>query len=527
VFARSARALIPPANHLFLPGHQAVPGVAYGLLSRAPGAPVLTNRKLIVPALLGLVLAWAGCNGPSTGESTCEDGTADFDEDGVGDTCDSCPDVSNRSQEDTDADGLGDACDNCPEDINHDQDDDDGDDVGDVCDNCPDVSNRDQEDRDHDGFGDACDNCPGVSNRNQTDADQNGIGDACDVNLAEGKRLFEVETFGGNGRTCLTCHSASTGTQTLEQISALFTANPNDPLFRGDGTDDGMGTGTTRIRNAGTILVNVTLPVGVRLAANPSATTVLLRRGIPTTLNTPSLDPVLMQDGREPTLQAQARDAIAGHAAATTVPTSAQLDLIAAFEKSATFFSSAVLRAFAAGGPPPQLPDGTTDSEKRGRRFFDDVPLMAGQTRGTCAICHSGPMLNETNGFRPMPVAPFAVPAGRRFQSILSAELNNTDPVQDFLVNQPDGSVTHVSSSDPGRALVTGDMRPFPYGNLGEFKIPSLWNVKNTAPYFHSNSAKTLDDVMTHYTSFFFAMTPQITLTAQDRIDLKAYLLLL
>src|SRR5437016_1767547 len=29
--------------------------------------------------------------------------------------------------------------------------------------------------------------------------------------LVQGKRLFERETFGGNGRTCLTCHSRDSG----------------------------------------------------------------------------------------------------------------------------------------------------------------------------------------------------------------------------------------------------------------------------------------------------------------------------
>src|SRR5574338_135733 len=30
--------------------------------------------------------------------------------------------------------------------------------------------------------------------------------------IANGKKLFERETFGGNGRTCATCHGAATGT---------------------------------------------------------------------------------------------------------------------------------------------------------------------------------------------------------------------------------------------------------------------------------------------------------------------------
>ena len=32
------------------------------------------------------------------------------------------------------------------------------------------------------------------------------------VSQPDGKRLFERETFGGNGRTCSTCHTSATGT---------------------------------------------------------------------------------------------------------------------------------------------------------------------------------------------------------------------------------------------------------------------------------------------------------------------------
>jgi hypothetical protein len=57
----------------------------------------------------------------------------------------------------------------------------------------------------------------------------------------EGRRLFNLETFGGNGRTCRTCHSVANGTLTLDQIAARFDDDPTGPLFRGDGTDDGAG----------------------------------------------------------------------------------------------------------------------------------------------------------------------------------------------------------------------------------------------------------------------------------------------
>jgi cytochrome c peroxidase len=49
--------------------------------------------------------------------------------------------------------------------------------------------------------------------------------------------------------------------------------------------------------------------------------------------------------------------------------------------------------------------------------------------------------------------------------------------------------------------------------------------VKNTAPYFHDNSAKTLEDVIAHYKEFLrFRNTPA---SDRDLADILAYLKLL
>jgi len=130
----------------------------------------------------------------------------DDDNDTVADVSDNCPLVSNPNQLDTDSDGLGNACDpdddndtiadasdNCPLVPNPDQldtdydglgnacdPDDDNDTIADASDNCPLVPNPDQADTDGDGFADACDNCPTVSNPGQQDTDSDGLGDACD-----------------------------------------------------------------------------------------------------------------------------------------------------------------------------------------------------------------------------------------------------------------------------------------------------------------------------------------------------------
>jgi DNA/RNA endonuclease G (NUC1)/methionine-rich copper-binding protein CopC len=151
----------------------------------------------------------------------------DTDNDGVPDTADNCPFVSNANQANLDGDALGDACDpdddndgvldavdNCPTIANADQADGDGDGIGNACDpnpndgpngdldfdgvpnnvdNCPLTPNSDQLNTDGDAFGNACDgdddndgipdatdNCPLTANADQADNDNDGIGDSCD-----------------------------------------------------------------------------------------------------------------------------------------------------------------------------------------------------------------------------------------------------------------------------------------------------------------------------------------------------------
>jgi cytochrome c peroxidase len=380
-----------------------------------------------------------------------------------------------------------------------------------------------------------------------------GPGQSAD--FLEGRRLFEDETFGGNGRTCLTCHSRETGTVSPEDAQKRFKRNPQDPLFVHDGSDDedgdgfGDGTGVTRILDSATILMRIPLHPNVTLKNDPTARFVTVRRGIPTTLNTPALDPVLMVDGRQPSLELQALGAITDHAQGIAV--GSQLSLIAKFQKSNRFFTSPALQFFAIGGPPPTLPVGNTPSQKRGRTFFEDVPPDFSVTPpnfkpGACASCHSGPLLNQTNQFLPL-----AVPPGTRFQSVLVSEFNAAgNPVIDFVFHNqahdlfdgnPDGNID-VSSPDPGRALITGradDAFPFPPGSfdhLNAFKISPLRGIRHTAPYFHDHSAKTLEDVAEHYRQFFLIVSdpdgpgpegPLIDLTDQDKADIVAFLKLL
>jgi hypothetical protein len=86
------------------------------------------------------------------------------------------------------------------------------------------------------------------------------LSDACaKARLKEGRRLFDVEKFGGNGRTCRTCHSNRTGTFSPEEAFARLIADPSDALFVHDGLDDGV-TGTTRITEHATVRIEIPLP---------------------------------------------------------------------------------------------------------------------------------------------------------------------------------------------------------------------------------------------------------------------------
>jgi cytochrome c peroxidase len=329
-----------------------------------------------------------------------------------------------------------------------------------------------------------------------------------------GKQLFTRGEFGGNGRTCETCHTLETGDVTLDHIRTRFVEDPSDPLFRAIDSDDGSGVAYDRLLTHATFRVFVDLPSNIRLADDPGATRVaLFRSTLPT--NNIALDPFIMWDGREPNLPHQALDAFVTHSEITEQPTPEELERIGAFQERQPFSSPAVDR-FAKGGPPPSLPEGHTPSERRGRAFFIPTPGVV-----NCSLCHSGPMLNET-----LPSVPMQVPPGSRFTDTLVSALNQTGlPLRTYIITTPDGSTNTVTTSDPGRMLISGDP-----ADVNRFKQPTLWGVKNTAPYFHDNSAKTLEDVLEHYDFFLRRAGAQFGFrgfTAQDKSDIIAYLKLL
>ncbi len=118
---------------------------------------------------------------------------------------------------------------------------------------------------------------------------------------------------------------------------------------------------------------------------------------------------------------------------------------------------------------------------------------------------------------------------------------NSPLPLPPNAVLFPKGTVFTLKSSDPGRILTTGDPCELPlaciinsdpqqnvFATTSFFRASSLWGVANTAPYFHDNSAATLDDVMNRYQDLFAITAAGLgnsafVITAQDREDIIAY----
>ena len=112
-------------------------------------------------------------------------------------------------------------------------------------------------------------------------------------------------------------------------------------------------------------------------------------------------------------------------------------------------------------------------------------------------------------------------------------EPGNPNPNRPFEFTLADGSKIVVIAPDLGQGFITGNI-----ADALNFKIPTLWGIKDTAPYFHDNSARTLEELLDHYNRLFQFINDQLPggvpngflfqlLTDQDQADVIAFLKLL
>ena len=364
-------------------------------------------------------------------------------------------------------------------------------------------------------------------------------GEPCDA-VVRGLIAFfdrKLEGLDGNGRACADCHMATDNFQLspasvearFQQLQWRLRWNPDadDPLFRPIDADDFRTNGEdasdfTNLRVNGLVRIVFPLPPNVRLVDPttnlPSAEAFVdLWRSVPSIENVALTGPGLTNpwfrepnafggyqlDARVATLQEQALGAFVNHAQVQQPPSQRMLDDLSSFERNV--FTRPHVRdlADAIRMGSPILPD-------------PDPPLTALQQQGkavferACTQCHGG--ADQTSAQTPVPhFQDIRTQCPRPVDSVSPARFvfppcpdRLTRNARTYEISLPGGGTTRRTSSDPGRALLTGFIGgPAPLDDWNKLDVPQLRGISKTAPYFHNNSATTLEDVIDHYMAFF------------------------
>jgi len=369
----------------------------------------------------------------------------------------------------------------------------------------------------------------------------------CDQ-VARGRTAFNarnLKALGGNGRACADCHMPSENFQLspavararFEALIAKLAVNKNadDPLFRPVDADDFRVNGEnandySNLVDNGLVRVTLPLPPNVRLLDSVTGqptdetSTDLFRAVIPVMNvaitgpdgvapiwppaprvpilgldpNGPNRQGGYQHDARFATLQEQARGALIAHAQVSVEPPSDMLDDLAAFQQ--TLFSSPgverLAAAIASGSTPFPDPDPELNElEQRGKVVFNRA----------CAQCHGGSVHPSSS----TPEAAIVRPIVRYHNIQTACPRPATDGflpcpprlarnARTYRITLANGATQTFTTSDPGRLLLTGQI-----ADLGVMDITQLRGISRTAPYFHNNSAATLEEVLDHYDAFF------------------------
>ena len=364
-------------------------------------------------------------------------------------------------------------------------------------------------------------------------------GEPCDAVARGFVAFFDRRPVGqdGNRRSCADCHMANDAFQlSPAQVEARFQAlqwerqrNPqaDDPLFRSIDADDFRTNGAnaedyTNLRQNALVRIVFPLPANIRLIdpetnLASSEAVVDVWRMVPTVNDVALTGPGnanpwprgpnhfggYQLDARMGSLQQQALGALISHAEITEPPPSGLLDDLTAFQRA--LFTNERVRALAdalsAGTAPLPDPDPPLDAlEERGKAVFERA----------CAQCHGGP--SQTTAQPPIgrfhdiltqcprPVDT-AVPPRFVFAPCSPSLARNA---RTYEITLPSGTTLRRTSSDPGRALLTGFVGGAPpTDDWNKFDVPGLRGIGRTAPYFHNNSAASLAEIVDHYIQFF------------------------
>jgi cytochrome c peroxidase len=393
-------------------------------------------------------------------------------------------------------------------------------------------------------------------------------GEPCDAVVRGLAAFFDrrLHGLGANGRSCADCHMATDNFQLspasvearfrFRQLLRRWAPNFDDPLFRPIDADDFRTNGEdasdfSNLRQNGLVRITFALPPNIKLVdpvtnAVSTETFVDVWRAVPTVNDVALTGPDggiawprgpnntggYQLDARVTTLQEQALGALTDHAKILSPPPQQLLDDLASFQR--VLFTNNRVRALAddvrEGTTPLSDPDPPLNElETQGKAVFVRACAQchggAGQSTPQAPVVHFHPIVTQCPrpvdtvtparfAFAPCPdrlarnartyeitlsvPTPCPPPAGRVTPCPTSPAPGVPAPPL------PAGAKVRRTSSDPGRALLTG----FAGGPVGaedwdHFDVPGLRGIRKTAPYFHNNSADTLEAVVDHYIEFF------------------------
>jgi cytochrome c peroxidase len=420
----------------------------------------------------------------------------------------------------------------------------------------------------------------------EPEADAHTCGGApCDA-IGRGLLAFfdrKLPGLSANGRACADCHMADDSFQLspasvearFQQLQRRRRRNPtaDDPLFRPIDADDFRTNGDrasdfSTLRKNGLVRITLPLPSNIWLIDPatdlPSAEAFVdLWRSVPTVNDVALTGPdhgILwgrgpnetggyQLDARLKTLQEQALGAFFNHAQVQNAPSQRLLDDLASFQR--TRFTNPRVRALSdavdQGTTPLPDPDRRLNAvERRGKRVFERA----------CGQCHGGPGLSTPQATSQAPPAPvirfhnifsqcprpvdaatperparfaFAACSPQLARNVRTYAIALSIPTPSPTGTLPAGQIIRRTSSDPGRALLTG----FVGGGAAlddweKFDVPGLRGISRTAPYFINNSAATLEEMVDHYIELFKrieanyvpgAVVPPIATTDGEHFD--------
>lgn len=331
--------------------------------------------------------------------------------------------------------------------------------------------------------------------------------------ICVGADLFFREPFGGNGRACGSCHTAQFDfTISPEFIDSLAS---DDPLFVAENVPALAGLEKPELmRDFGLILENVD--------GAEAPTTKFVMRSVPHTfsLNTSvtpapggadgTTTPPLERtgwggDGAAPPggLKQFQAGAIFQHYTKSLSRVSG-IDFIPATDEQLTrieTFLRSIGRSADVDLTTIALSDANADA---GRTFF---------IGSRCNGCHHNAGANIATG------ANFNFDTG--IEKVRPSILNT-------MLIPHDGGFGGAAPGAPFNHDSDGDMVPDSYGN-GTFNTPPLIEAADTGPFFHVNSAETIEDAIAFYTTPAFATSPAgggnpITMTPTDIANVGKFL---